>query len=290
MTERDTGSIALLVLIGGGLAMLIALVLLVTVADLFTSRGQAQLAADAAALAAMGHAAGGGGVAAPAAAALTSPPSEVFGTIQTSHRGDVAVARRLAAANGGELMECCGDDPSRREVVVGVAPRSALLRSVLPQVRARAAAALEASGPPMMGHGPFGGVVPSADGRMWPVEGAVTSGFGMRTHPLTGQRRFHAGLDLAAPSGTPIRAAAAGQVVAAGTQGGYGLTVDIRHGNGSVTRYAHQSRLLVRSGQVVAAGQVIGLVGSTGYSTGPHLHFEVRTSAGPIDPTLWLPS
>jgi murein DD-endopeptidase MepM/ murein hydrolase activator NlpD len=289
MVERDTGAIALLVLAGGGLAMLIALVLLVTVADLFLSRGQAQVAADAAALAAMGHVAAGG-AAAPRSAVLSRLPSGALATAQTAHRTDVAMARWLAAANGGELVQCCGDDPGRREVVVGVAPRSTLLRSVLPLVRARAAAALEAIGLPMMGRGLAGAAVSSADGRMWPVEGAVTSGFGLRTHPLTGQRRFHAGLDLAAASGTPIRAAAAGQIGVAGVLGGYGLTVDIRHRDGSVTRYAHQSRLLVRSGQLVAAGQVIGLVGSTGNSTGPHLHFEVRTPAGPIDPFPWLPS
>jgi murein DD-endopeptidase MepM/ murein hydrolase activator NlpD len=121
------------------------------------------------------------------------------------------------------------------------------------------------------------------------VEGAITSGFGTRVHPLTGQQRLHAGLDVAAAAGTPIRAAAAGQIIAAAPRGGYGLTVDIRHGDGSVTRYAHQSRLVVRAGQQVAAGQVIGLVGSTGASTGPHLHFEVRIGDAPIDPRSWLP-
>jgi murein DD-endopeptidase MepM/ murein hydrolase activator NlpD len=275
MAERDAGAIALLVLAGGGLAMLIALVLVVTVADVFISRGQAQLAADAAALAAMGQVAAG----------------EVTTFGSGTRDADVAVARRLASANGGELVECCGDDPARREVVVTVAPRSALLRAILPRVRARAAAALEAIAPPAVSHdvAGAGGAGPAVDGRVWPVDATVSSGFGVRTHPLTGQRRLHAGLDLAAASGTPIRAAAAGQVVAADTVGGYGLTVDLRHGDGSVTRYAHQSRLLVRVGQSVAAGQVIGLVGSTGNSTGPHLHFEVRTHAGPIDPLQWLP-
>jgi murein DD-endopeptidase MepM/ murein hydrolase activator NlpD len=272
---RDAGAIALLVLAGGGLAMLIALVVVITVADLVISRGQAQLAADAAALAAMGHVAAG---------AVTGP-----GRVDDA---DTAVARRLALRNGGELIACCGDDPDRREVVVTVAPRSALLRSVLPRVQARAAAALEAVAPPVVGPAGLGnaaGAVTSADGRVWPVDGAVSSGFGVRTHPLTGQRRLHAGLDLAAATGTPIRSAAAGHVVAAGAVGGYGLTVDVRHADGSTTRYAHQSRLLVRVGQPVAAGQVIGLVGSTGNSTGPHLHFEVRTHAGPIDPLRWLP-
>jgi hypothetical protein len=277
----------LLVLAGGGLAMLIALVLLITVADLVISRGQAQLAADAAALAAMGEMIHGGW-----------PPATPVGIAGQGHSPGAGAAAALAESNGGQVVECCGDDPSRREVVVAVTPRSALLRSVLPHVRARAAAALEAAGTPLAGDsalgaalsGPPPGTPPVAPGtRLWPVEGAITSGFGTRVHPLTGQRRLHAGLDVAAAAGTLIRAAAAGQVIAAAPRGGYGLTVDIRHGDGSVTRYAHQSRLVVRAGQQVAAGQVIGLVGSTGASTGPHLHFEVRIGGAPIDPRTWLP-
>jgi murein DD-endopeptidase MepM/ murein hydrolase activator NlpD len=270
--ERDSGSIALLVLAGGGLTMLIALVLVITVADLIISRGQAQLAADAAALAAM--------------------------ETMIAGADDKDAARRLAIANGARMRGCCGDDPARREVEVSVEPGSVLLQLVVPQVRARAAAALEAVAPlqavasPPAG-APLDGVAPAglgtAGGRMWPVDGPVSSGFGTRTHPLTGQRRLHAGLDIAAVAGTPIRAAAPGQVVSAGEQSGYGLTVDIRHSDGAMTRYAHQSRLLVSAGQQVAGGQVIGLVGSTGNSTGPHLHFEVRTPAGPIDPRTWLP-
>jgi murein DD-endopeptidase MepM/ murein hydrolase activator NlpD len=288
--EGDAGSIGLLVLTGGGLAMLVALVLLVTIADLVISRGQAQLAADAAALAAMSEVLHPG-----------SPLAAPARSVGQRHPPGADAAAVLAESNGGEVVECCGDDPSRREVVVAVAPRSALLRSVLPRVRARAAAALEAAGAPVdvegalgvvpgtaLGAGPGG--TPAADGaRLWPVEGSVTSGFGPRVHPLTGQQRLHAGLDVAAAAGTPIRAAAAGQIIAATTLGGYGLAVDIRHGDGTVTRYAHQSRLLVRPGQQVAAGQVIGLVGSTGASTGPHLHFEVQVGGGPIDPLSWLP-
>ena len=257
-SPSETGSIALLAVLGGGLALLLTLVPLAVVADLLVTRGRAQTAADAAALAAMGDAGG--------------------------HGRDAADV--LARANGGAVLRCCGDDPARRQVTVGVPPASTLLGWVVPEVEAQAAAALVGVGVTAAGmtSGPMG-----AGGRVWPVAAPVTSGFGMRVHPLTGTPRVHAGIDFGAPTGTPIRAAAPGTVVVAGVMGGYGNTVDIRHSDGTTTRYAHQSRLLVRSGQQVAAGQVIGLVGSTGASTGPHLHFEVRTPAGPVDPHTWLP-
>lgn len=111
--------------------------------------------------------------------------------------------------------------------------------------------------------------------------GQVTSRFGWRIHPILGDRRFHAGLDLAAPTGTPVLAAAPGQVQFAATKGSYGETVIVRHRDGRTqTLYAHLSKILVQSGQIVQPGQTIGLVGSTGRSTGPHLHFEVRQRQG----------
>jgi len=122
-----------------------------------------------------------------------------------------------------------------------------------------------------------------------PVPGAqVTSGFGPRRHPVLGNVRMHDGVDFGAPSGTPIRAAAAGTVVFAGVRGGYGNTVIIDHGNSLATLYAHQSRLSVVEGSPVTAGQTIGAVGSTGLSTGPHLHFETRVAGVPVNPLLYL--
>jgi murein DD-endopeptidase MepM/ murein hydrolase activator NlpD len=118
----------------------------------------------------------------------------------------------------------------------------------------------------------------------WPVNGTITSGFGYRTHPVTGTSRLHAGVDFGAPTGTPIVAAAAGTVVSAGWQGGYGNAVIIDHGGGEATLYGHQSRLAVSSGTRVSRGEVIGYVGSTGLSTGPHLHFELRIDGVPTDP------
>ncbi|MBC7288510.1 MAG: peptidoglycan DD-metalloendopeptidase family protein [Armatimonadetes bacterium] len=117
-----------------------------------------------------------------------------------------------------------------------------------------------------------------------PVPGPVCSGFGMRYHPILHYYRMHTGVDISAGYGTPIRAAADGMVVFSGWRGGYGQCVIIDHGSGIATLYAHMSRISVGSGQVVRAGQIIGRVGSTGLSTGPHLHFEVRRYGTPIDP------
>ncbi|MBE9003577.1 peptidoglycan DD-metalloendopeptidase family protein [Fortiea sp. LEGE XX443] len=108
------------------------------------------------------------------------------------------------------------------------------------------------------------------------VPATITSLFGWRIHPITGDRRFHAGTDLGAPMGTPILAAAKGQVDTAGWAGGYGLTVILTHSSAQQTLYGHMSEIFVQPGQIVEPGMVIGRVGSTGNSTGPHLHFEVR--------------
>jgi murein DD-endopeptidase MepM/ murein hydrolase activator NlpD len=120
---------------------------------------------------------------------------------------------------------------------------------------------------------------------MLPIAAAsLTSGFGMRYHPIHGGSRFHAGVDLAAPAGSPLKATLGGVVRAAGWSGGYGLLVTIAHGGGIETRYAHLSRLNVLAGQAIEQGEVIGYVGSTGSSTGPHVHYEVRSNGAPLDP------
>lgn len=129
----------------------------------------------------------------------------------------------------------------------------------------------------------------SAQGFVRPVNARVNSPFGYRVHPIFGTRRLHAGLDIAAPSGTPIQAAKAGVVIHAGWRGGYGNTVMVEHEGGVVTLYAHQTKTAVSPGQTVLAGDVIGYVGSTGNSTGPHLHFEVRIGGQPVDPAPYLP-
>lgn len=121
-----------------------------------------------------------------------------------------------------------------------------------------------------------------------PVPGAVSSGFGLRVHPITGQNRMHNGVDMDGGMGEPIKAAKGGTVILADVKGGYGNTVMIDHGGGMVTLYAHQSKLGVSVGSSVSTGQVIGYVGSTGQSTGPHLHFEVRVNGNPVDPMKYL--
>lgn len=125
----------------------------------------------------------------------------------------------------------------------------------------------------------------------WPVseQGRITSDYGWREHPIFGDDRFHTGVDIAVPTGTPIKAAADGVVVTSENAGGYGLTVIVDHGNGMSTLYAHASRLLAKPGQRVRTGDTIALVGSTGYSTGPHLHFEVRDQGEHVNPWIWLP-
>ena len=116
--------------------------------------------------------------------------------------------------------------------------------------------------------------------------GSITSGFGYRTDPVTGATAYHAGIDIGASCGTPIKAAGTGSVISAGfNSGGYGNMTLINHGNGQSTLYGHQSSIIVSAGQSVTQGQVIGYVGSTGKSTGCHLHFEVRVNGNPVDPT-----
>jgi murein DD-endopeptidase MepM/ murein hydrolase activator NlpD len=121
-----------------------------------------------------------------------------------------------------------------------------------------------------------------------PVPGAITSGFGMRLHPILGYTRMHTGVDMHAGYGEPIKAAATGRVILAGPYGGYGNAVIIDHGGGMTTLYGHQSSLNVSYGDEVSAGDVIGYVGSSGLATGPHLHFEVRINGVPVDPEDYI--
>ena len=124
---------------------------------------------------------------------------------------------------------------------------------------------------------------------LWPAEGEITSPFGWRTHPIFGTQRLHTGIDIGADYGDTVRAADGGVVIHSDWMGGYGNAVIIDHGNGISTLYAHNSQLLVDEGQSVSKGQAISRVGSTGYSTGPHLHFEVRQNGSPVNPLNFLP-
>ncbi|MFM9874699.1 MAG: murein hydrolase activator EnvC family protein [Fimbriimonadaceae bacterium] len=129
------------------------------------------------------------------------------------------------------------------------------------------------------------GSVPIFSGRfIRPVSGRMSSGFGYRIHPISGTRKLHTGVDLASPSGTTIRAAGSGKVITASYIRGYGNTIVIDHGGGISTLYGHCSRLFASVGQSVKTGDKIAAVGSTGNSTGPHLHFEVRVNGKPVNP------
>ena len=134
-------------------------------------------------------------------------------------------------------------------------------------------------GPRISGHGSLSSPVAN------PV---ITSTFGYRIHPIYGDRRLHAGIDFRAATGTPIKAAAPGEVIFAGWKSGYGNTTIIDHGGGLATLYAHQSAFRVKQGDEVKRGQVIGAAGATGNVTGPHLHFEVRVNGTPVDPLPYL--
>lgn len=117
-----------------------------------------------------------------------------------------------------------------------------------------------------------------------PARGEVTSRFGMRNHPITGERKMHNGMDIAAPTGTPVQSTRAGKVVSAGYEDGAGNFVVVDHGGGVKSKYFHLNEINVKEGQQLAAGQQLGTVGSTGDSTGPHLHFEVHINGQPVDP------
>lgn len=132
--------------------------------------------------------------------------------------------------------------------------------------------------PPVQGTGQF----------IWPVSGPITSPFGYRTHPIFGTTIYHSGLDIGVDEGTPVHAADSGVVTYSGWLGGYGYAVIIDHGGATSSLYAHNSDLAVSEGQIVSKGQVICYAGSTGYSTGPHVHFEVRVNGDPVDPMGYL--
>jgi murein DD-endopeptidase MepM/ murein hydrolase activator NlpD len=125
---------------------------------------------------------------------------------------------------------------------------------------------------------------PAAADMAWPVSGRITSYFGYRRHPILRFMRLHAGVDFGASWGSPILAAADGQVVGAGWAGGYGRQVRLAHGAGLTSSYSHMSEIAAEPGTIVRRGQVIGYVGSSGLSTGPHLHFEVKRGGVPVNP------
>jgi len=198
-------------------------------------------------------------------------------------RDDIASTRdQLASAQGGLRTERNG----RRVVLAKV--RSQRRRAqedltALEREQAKVRNALSGAGTKAFAPRPGAGPIKRGSGRLiWPVNGAFTSPFGMRWG------RLHAGIDISAPSGTPIRAADSGRVVLLGVTGGYGNYTCVQHTSSMSTCYAHQSGYATSSGAGVRQGQVIGYVGNTGHSFGAHLHFEVRINGSPVDPMGYL--
>ena len=177
---------------------------------------------------------------------------------------------KLAAARGSRRESLIQVNESRKEFLHEAAGLSAASAALAARIQGSSGS----YSPPDS--------TPSAAGLIWPVNGPVTSPFGMRWG------RMHEGIDIGVPEGTPIHAAASGRVIYAGWMSGYGNLVAIDHGRGLSTAYGHQSRIAVSNGQTVSQGQVIGYVGCTGHCFGPHLHFEVRINGTPVDPMGYL--
>ena len=163
---------------------------------------------------------------------------------------------------------------------------AALYSSTLSNFQILETTALDNSLPQRRAWSPFGQGVWQPD--RWPVRGRITSSFGERIDPFLGEGAFHDGIDIAVPYGTPVHVTADGLVVFAGVENGYGRTVIVDHGHGIRTLYAHMSSLAVTVGQRIDRGEVVGYVGVSGWSTGPHLHYEVRVNRAPVNPYRYL--
>ncbi len=178
--------------------------------------------------------------------------------------------RRHVAAQVAEMEDLSAAEEAELEALIQERAREIEAA----RLAARRAAGITGPIAPSTGPGTFS----------WPVSGTITSPFGWRSNPFGGSPEFHQGLDIAAPTGTTVVAAAAGTVILAKWYGGYGNYILIDHGGGYSTGYGHLSAIYVSNGQTVQRGQAIGAVGSTGQSTGPHLHYEVRINGKPVDP------
>ncbi len=208
---------------------------------------------------------------------------------------DEALADKMASAGGLGLAEIF---KRQLQQMPGASAQTAPLPPTATAALARPAPhhQIAAAAAPLPGALPIASpppqVGPLVDGApqfAMPVAGRRSSGYGERVDPIHQTRRMHAGFDIAAPTGTHVAAAASGEVVHAGPAGTYGNLVRVRHADGFETRYAHLSRVDVKVGDRVELGQAIGAVGSTGHSTGPHLHFEIRKEGAALDPSPYLP-
>jgi murein DD-endopeptidase MepM/ murein hydrolase activator NlpD len=210
---------------------------------------------------------------------------EVLDSLDQQRRNLVAVAdqvRKDRSAAVVELEESSQAQESELQALIVEKQKEEEAALEAQREAARRAAALAGAPAP---------ITPGAPGDFsWPVSGPITSPFGMRLDPVSGEfTRMHTGIDIGAPFGATIGAAASGRVILAGwTDGGYGNMIVVDHGGGISSLYAHCSQVFVSAGQDVQRGQALGAVGSTGHSTGPHLHFEIRVGGQPVDPTSRL--
>ena len=187
------------------------------------------------------------------------------------------------------LQKAQNDRATAMQAIEELNASSAQVSAMLKERQAaRAAAAAAATAQSSGGQGVSDNWVQGTGQLGWPVSGEITSPYGYRVHPIWGTTIYHSGIDIGVDEGTPVHAADGGVVVWSGWMGGYGYAVVIDHGNGLSTLYGHNSELAVDEGQSVAKGQVISYAGSTGNSTGPHVHFEVRANGDPVDPMGYL--
>ena len=186
------------------------------------------------------------------------------------------------------LQKAQNDRATAMQAIEELNASSAQVSAMLKERQAVRAAAAAAAAQSSGGQGASDNWVQGTGQLGWPVSGEITSPYGYRVHPIWGTTIYHSGIDIGVDEGTPVHAADGGVVVWSGWMGGYGYAVVIDHGNGLSTLYGHNSELAVDEGQSVAKGQVISYAGSTGNSTGPHVHFEVRVNGDPVDPMGYL--
>ncbi len=189
------------------------------------------------------------------------------------------------------LNKAQSDKATAEQLEQSLQESSNAIRALLQQrqaERAAAAAAAAAAAQSGGGGGSDAGYVQGTGQLSWPVNGVITSDFGWRNHPIFGRQILHSGVDFGVDEGTPVHAADGGVVVYSGWMDGYGYAVVVDHGNGMSTLYGHNSDLAVSEGQTVSKGSVIAYAGSTGNSTGPHVHFEVRVNGDPVNPLGYL--
>lgn len=209
-------------------------------------------------------------------ASLGTLASEVSTLYNFRHNADLK--SRLQAVTGDSAT---ADEDDYADASAG---EDALFNATLNNFQVLESTALSSSVPSHWS--PFGDVDQTPN--MWPVQGRITSSFGERLDPFDGEGAFHTGIDIGVPYGTPVHVSADGLVVFSGTMSGYGRVVIVQHGHGVSTLYAHLSALSVTTGQRVQRDEIVGLVGLSGRTTGPHLHYEVRINQTPVNPYRFL--